>query len=149
LWTYVVVAIWDERRLILPINYFIEKPFQNWTRTSSQILGTVMLYTDYTVPLAELRAELQRQLHATDLWDKRVGLLQVTDSKERTLELRILVSAVDADHIWNLRCLVREQLVTWLQRNHPYSLPKLRTEVAPQPVPGADSRRVAGAESRA
>ena len=124
--TYVVVAIWDERRLVVPISYFIEQPFQNWTRTSSNILGTVMLYTDYSVPLGPLRAELQRLLDTTELWDKRVGLLQVTDAKERTLELRVLVSASDAGKAWDLRCYLREHLIGWLQRQQPQSLPRLR-----------------------
>jgi small-conductance mechanosensitive channel len=124
--TYVVVAIWDQRRLVVPITYFIDKPFQNWTRTSSEILGTVMLYTDYAVPVAAVRAELDRLLQGTDLWDRRVGVLQVTESKERTLELRVLVSARDAGRAFDLRCFVREHLVAWLQREHPGALPKLR-----------------------
>ncbi|HTP40191.1 MAG TPA: hypothetical protein VMI92_11530, partial [Steroidobacteraceae bacterium] len=94
--------------------------------TSSNILGTVMLYTDYSVPLGPLRAELQRLLDTTELWDKRVGLLQVTDAKERTLELRVLVSASDAGKAWDLRCYLREHLIGWLQRQQPQSLPRLR-----------------------
>ena len=94
--TYVVLSIWDERRLVLPLNYFIEKPFQNWTRTSSHLTGVVFLQTDYTAPVEALRAELRRLLAAHPLWDQRVCVMQVTDSRERTLELRALVSAANA-----------------------------------------------------
>jgi small-conductance mechanosensitive channel len=128
--TYVVLSIWDERRLVLPLNYFIEKPFQNWTRTSARLTGAVFLQTDYTVPIDALRAELRRLLEASPLWDQRVCVLQVTDSKERTLELRALVSAANASALWDLRCLVREGLVAFLQREFPASLPRTRAEVA-------------------
>ena len=124
--TYVVLHIWDQRRLILPINYFIEKPFQNWTRTTSELLGTVFLYTDYDVPVNELRNELTRLLNETDLWDKRVGIVQVTDTKERTIELRILVSARNSSQAFDLRCYVRENMIYYLQKNFPGSLPKTR-----------------------
>jgi small-conductance mechanosensitive channel len=131
--TYVVVAIWDQRRLVVPITYFIEKPFQNWTRTGSQILGTVMLYTDYAIPVDAVRAELDRLLQTTQLWDRRVGILQVTESKESTLELRVLVSAQDAGIAFDLRCYLREHLVAWLQREHPDALPRLRVEAVRTP----------------
>jgi small-conductance mechanosensitive channel len=124
--TYVVLALWDERSLVLPLNYFIEKPFQNWTRNGSQILGTVHLQTDYTVPVADVRTELRRIAAASPLWDGRVCELHVTDSKDRTLELRALVSAANSSSIWELRCAVREQLVAYLQREHPGSLPRTR-----------------------
>jgi small-conductance mechanosensitive channel len=133
--TYVVVLIWDQRRLVVPINYFIEKPFQNWTRVSAELLGTVFLYTDYTVPVQALREELDRILAGTKLWDGRVKGIQVTDSKERTLEVRILVSAGDAPTAWDLRCLVREKMVEFLQREYPGSLPRMRGELnSPLPV---------------
>ncbi|MDB5267844.1 MAG: mechanosensitive ion channel protein MscS [Hymenobacter sp.] len=135
--TYVVLSIWDERRLVLPLNYFIEKPFQNWTRTSARLTGAVFLQTDYTVPVDALRAELRRLLEASPLWDERVCVLQVTDSKERTLELRALVSAANASALWDLRCAVREGLVAFLQRQYPESLPRTRAEVAGPPVVGA------------
>ncbi|WP_242917519.1 mechanosensitive ion channel family protein [Pontibacter liquoris] len=131
--TYVVLRLWDNRRLILPLNYFIEKPFQNWTRTGSDILATVYLYTDYDVPVEALRQELARILEKTDLWDKRVQGLQVTDSKEGTLELRALMSASNSAIAWDLRCLVREKLVTFLQQQHPASLPKVRAELSGLP----------------
>jgi small-conductance mechanosensitive channel len=127
--TYVVVRIWDLRRLVLPISYFIEKPFQNWTRTSADLLATVFLHTDYTVPLDALRAELTRVLSASSKWDGKVNVLQVTDSKERTLEIRALASAVDASTAWEVRCEVREKLVDFLQRNYPASLPRLRGDI--------------------
>lgn len=135
--TYVVLSIWDERRLVLPLNYFIEKPFQNWTRTSSRLTGVVFLQTDYTVPIKALRAELRRLLEASPLWDERVCVLQVTDSKERTLELRALVSAANASALWDLRCAVREGLVAFLQRDFPGSLPRTRAEVTGPPAVGA------------
>ncbi|OUJ72250.1 mechanosensitive ion channel protein MscS [Hymenobacter crusticola] len=128
--TYVVVRIWDERRLVLPLNYFIEKPFQNWTRTTSQLLGTVFLYTDYTLPVEAVRAELKRLVEQEPLWDRRVCVLQVTDSKERTMELRALVSASDSSRTFDLRCIVREKLVAFIQQHYPESLPKTRSLVA-------------------
>lgn len=128
--TYVVVVIWDERRLVLPITYFIEQPFQNWTRTGSQLLGTVFLYMDYTVPLEPLRAEFERLVTNSPLWDRRVKVLQVTDCKEGTVEIRCLVSTHDAGKGFDLRCHVRENLIVWLQRNYPGSLPRARVELS-------------------
>ena len=120
--TYVVVAIWDKRRLIVPTTYFIEKPFQNWTKTSADILGTVFLYTDYNVDFEALREELTRILKGTDLWDGKVNVLQVTDSKAQHVEIRALMSAKDSPTAWELRVMVREKLITYLQKNHPESL---------------------------
>jgi small-conductance mechanosensitive channel len=125
--TYVVVCIWDLRRLVVPITYFIEKPFQNWTRTSADILGTVFLQVDYGVPVDAVREELTRILEASPHWDRKVKVLQVTDAKERTLELRALASSSDASKSWDLRCEMREQLVAFIQKNYPGSLPRLRT----------------------
>jgi small-conductance mechanosensitive channel len=125
--TYVVIKIWDLRRLVVPINYFVEKPFQNWTRTSADILGTVFLNVDYTVPVDAVRQELTRILEASPLWDRKVNVLHVTDIKESTLELRALASAPDAGKAWDLRCEVREKLITFLQKNYPGSLPRVRT----------------------
>ncbi|MBD1386730.1 mechanosensitive ion channel [Mucilaginibacter rigui] len=124
--TYVVLNIWDQRRLILPINYFIEKPFQNWTRSTSQILGTVFLHMDYAVPIDLLREALSKFLETNVLWDKRVGILQVTDSKEHTVELRALVSARNSSDAFDLRCMVREHLIKFVQNNFPGSLPTVR-----------------------
>ncbi len=125
--TYVVLRLWDERRLVLPINYFIEKPFQNWTRTGSQLVGTVFIYTDYSLPVEEVRAELKRLVEQNPLWDQRVCVLQVTDSKERTMELRALMSASNSSRAFDLRCEIREQLVAFIQTKYPDSLPKTRT----------------------
>jgi small-conductance mechanosensitive channel len=124
--TYVVVCIWDWRRLVLPISYFIEKPFQNWTRTSADVIGSVFLYVDYNVPLAPLRAELQRILEGSPLWDRKVSALQVTDTKQHTVEVRVIVSARDAGQAFDLRCDVREKLIAFLQKSYPDSLPKIR-----------------------
>lgn len=126
--TYVVVRIWDQRRLVLPISYFINNPFQNWTRTTADIWGTVVLHVDYKVPVDEVREELKRIVEGTDLWDGNVVGLQVTDTSERTMTLRALVSAKNASEAWDLRCLVRERLIDYLQRNHPESLPRIRLE---------------------
>jgi small-conductance mechanosensitive channel len=127
--TYVVVKIWDLRRLIVPITYFIEKPFQNWTRVTADILGTVFIYVDHTVPIDAVRQELQNILNQSELWDKKVCVLQVTNTSERTIELRALVSAADASSAWSLRCEVREKLVNFIRENYPEALPKLRTEL--------------------
>jgi small-conductance mechanosensitive channel len=114
--TYVVVRLWDERRLILPVSYFLEKPFQNWTRRTPELLGTVLLPVSYAVQVEDVRAELARILEQTDLWDRRVQGVQVTELKEKTVELRVLVSAADAERLWGLRCHVREKLLAWLQK---------------------------------
>jgi small-conductance mechanosensitive channel len=131
--TYVIVRIWDLRRLILPITYFIEQPFQNWTRTSADILGSVFLYVDYTVPLGPLRRELDRILEESPYWDRKVKVLQVTDAKEHTLELRALASAADASSAWDLRCEIREKLIQFIQEHHPESLPRVRAALQPAP----------------
>jgi small-conductance mechanosensitive channel len=135
--TYVVVRIWDLRRLIVPITHFVEHPFQNWTRVTADLLGTVLLYVDYTVPVAAVRTELQRILENTDLWDRKVGLLQVTNVSERAVELRVLVSAPDSGTAWDLRCHVRERLIEFLQEHYPQALPKVRAEL-PKAPPQAD-----------
>lgn len=134
--TYVVVRIWDLRRLVLPISYFIEKPFQNWTRTSADILGTVYLYSDYTVEVEEVRNALQEILEASEHWDGEVWRLHVTDATDRCMELRALMSAPDSPTAWELRCEVREKLVEHLQREHPGALPRLRAELEPLPDAG-------------
>lgn len=127
--TYVVVRIWDLRRLIVPITYFIEKPFQNWTRVSADILGSVMLYADYTLPIEPLRKELRRIVEQAPNWDKKVCVLQVTNATEKTLELRALISAPDAGKAWDLRCEIREKLLGFIQSNFPACLPKVRAEL--------------------
>ena len=133
--TYVVVRIWDLRRLIVPITYFIEKPFQNWTRVTADILGTVFLYMDYTVPFDAVRKELQRILKASELWDNKVCVLQVTNATERAVELRALMSAPDASTAWSLRCEVREKLIDFIQKKYPKALPRFRAEMdSPKPA---------------
>ena len=124
--TYVVLNIWDQRRLILPINYFIEKPFQNWTRNTSEILGTAFIYVDPTFSVDALRAELERLLAVSNLWDRRVGILQVTDIKETVVELRALVSARNSSEAFDLRCYVREELLKFIKANAEHGLPKTR-----------------------
>lgn len=124
--TYVVVRLWDLRRSVIPTPNFIDKPFQNWTRTSSKLLGTVFLHTDYSVPVAELRAELQRLTEGHPLWNGEKCALHVTDAQADTLQLRVLISADDADKLWDLRADLREQLIIWLQAHHPQALPKTR-----------------------
>jgi small-conductance mechanosensitive channel len=124
--TYVVVSIWDKRRLIVPTTYFIEKPFQNWTRKTAEILGTVFIYTDYTVPFDKLREELTRILKTNKDWDGKVNVLQVTNATEKTVEVRALMSAADSSTAWDLRVHVREKLIEYLQKNHPECLPRTR-----------------------
>jgi small-conductance mechanosensitive channel len=139
--TYVVVRVWDLRRLVLPLSYFIEKPFQNWTRHTTDLLGTVFVYADYTVPVNEVREELHRVLQSSGMWDGKVWGLQVTNLSERTVELRALMSAPGSSQAWDLRCHVREKLMEFLQQNYPQSLPRARAEVAGQ---GSNSGEVAG-----
>ena len=140
--TYVVVRLWDQRRLVVPITHFIERPFQNWTRNSSDLLGSVFLHVDYTAPLGPLREELDRILAASPHWDGKVKVLQVTDARERTLELRVLASAPDALSTWNLRCEIREKLVAFLQARCPECLPRVRAELLP--LPEGDTRASRG-----
>jgi small-conductance mechanosensitive channel len=128
--TYVVLHIWDERRLIIPLQWFIENPFQNWTRTTADLTGTVFLWVDYAMPLEPLRAELRRLCEASVLWDGRQCLLQVTEAGESAVQLRALVSASDATRAWDLRCEVREGLVSFMQRGYPQHLPLRRVNVA-------------------
>lgn len=127
--TYVVVRIWDLRRLVIPLSYFIEHPFQNWTRQSADLLCTVIFYVDYAVPVEEIRQELRRIAKSTNLWKGEVCVLQVTDATEHGLQLRALVDARDSGAAWDLRCYVREQLVQLIHEKYPNSLPKTRAEI--------------------
>lgn len=138
--TYVVIRIWDWRRLILPLSYFMEKPFQNWTRDDSALIGTVMIYLDYETPIAAVRREVEQIAEASKLWDRRIVNLQVTDFRQSTMEVRILVSASTSPRAFDLRCEVREKLVAFLQREYPNALPRIRAEQLPAanlPVPAA------------
>ncbi|MBD3877609.1 MULTISPECIES: mechanosensitive ion channel family protein [Stutzerimonas] len=129
--TYVVVRIWDDRRLIVPLQHFIEKPFQNWTRRSSSLIGTVFLWADYSLPLEPLREELRRLCkEVPELWDGRVCVLQVTDTSEKSIQLRALVSSPDSSRNWDLRCHIRESLLSFIQRQYPHSLPQLRADLS-------------------
>jgi small-conductance mechanosensitive channel len=128
--TYVVLNLWDQRRLILPINYFVEKPFQNWTRNSADIIGTVFLYLDYATPLEPLRAELDRLLENDPLWDKRVKVLQVTNTSERTMEVRALMSSSSSGNAFDLRCNIREGLIKFIRAHYPASFPVMRIDEA-------------------
>jgi small-conductance mechanosensitive channel len=128
--TYVVVRIWDKRRLIVPIIYFIENPFENWTRTTAEILGTVFIHVDYGFPVDEMRKKLTEILEGSLLWDGKVNVLQVTNSNEHTLELRALVSAADSPTAWDLRVHVREQLIKFVQDEYPQFLPKARVNLS-------------------
>jgi len=127
--TYVIVKIWDERRLVVPLNYFIEQPFENWTRRSGDLLGTAFLYVDYSVPVDALRAELERIAKESPLWDGRVCGLQVTNLTDRTMELRCLISSSGSSQSFDLRCVVREKMIEFLRENYSHALPTLRVEV--------------------
>jgi small-conductance mechanosensitive channel len=126
--SYVVVRLWDLRRMVVPLSYFIEKPFQNWTRTGGELIGTVFLYVDYTAPVEAIRKKLTEIVSQSKLWNGKVVSLQVSDSKETTIELRALVSANNAAAAWDLRCEVREKLVDFLQHEHPSALPRRRNQ---------------------
>jgi small-conductance mechanosensitive channel len=146
--TYVVMRIWDERRLILPINYFIQKPFQNWTRVSTELLGTVLLYMDYSLPIDAVRKKFADILKESKLWDGKVNAVHVTDCKERVIELRLLMSAQNAGDAFDLRCAVREQLISFIQENYPQSLPKTRSEAVLQKSGISDNEGIANAIPR-
>ncbi|HVI54779.1 MAG TPA: mechanosensitive ion channel domain-containing protein [Luteibacter sp.] len=143
--TYVVVRIWDERRLVVPLQYFIEHPFQNWTRTNSQVLGSAMLWFDYGLPLDPLRTELERLCKQAPEWDGRVCVLQVVDTNDKAMQLRALVSSSNSSKSWDLRCKVREGLIAFVQREYGGFLPRLRGRFeydVDSPAVGADSPAV-------
>lgn len=127
--SYVVIKIWDERRLIVPLQYFIENPFQNWTRKNSQLIGSVFLWVDYSMPLEPLRKELEKLCKESTDWDGRVSVLQVTDTNERAIQLRILASSSNASKGWDLRCNLREKLIHFIGVNYPDCLPRLRADL--------------------
>jgi small-conductance mechanosensitive channel len=126
---YVVVRIWDLRRLVLPLRYFIERPFQDWTRAGSDLLAQVTLEVDYGAPVAELRRQVGRIVAASEHWDKKFWNLQVTEAGAHTMRLRILASVADSDHAWEIRCEIRERIITYLQQQHPDALPRFRASV--------------------
>ncbi len=129
--TYVVVGLWDQRRMILPLQWFIENPFQNWTRHSAELLAYVLLWLDYRAPVPLLRAEAIRICHAAPEWDGRLVEVQVVDANAQAIQLRVLVSAANADHAWHLRCRIREELLGYINRTCPDCLPRLRMQAGP------------------
>jgi small-conductance mechanosensitive channel len=126
---FVVIKLWDWRRLVVPLSYFIEKPFQNWTREHASIIGTVLIHVDYVVPVERIRRKLNEIAKASPLWDGQVVNLQVTDATDSTVELRALVSARTSPAAWDLRCEVREKLIAFLQDELPEALPRVRATV--------------------
>nr|NLD40002.1 mechanosensitive ion channel [Actinomycetales bacterium] len=139
--TYVVVRLWDNRRIILPSTYFTNQPFENWTRQDSDLLGTVMMDVDWFTPIPALRIELQRIVESTDLWDGETAFLQVTDAVNGKITLRAVVSAANPPLLWDLRCHVRESLVEWMQKNASYSVPRYRIEPNTTTAPPAEDRQ--------
>jgi hypothetical protein len=132
--TYLVVRTWDERRLTMPVSYFTSKPFENWSRHDPRMTGTVFFYLDHATPIALMRERLHEVLTATAIWDRRGWALEVTNTTASTIEVRALVTAADSPEVWTLRCLVREQLIDWLSREHPYALPRINTASAAEPA---------------
>jgi len=128
--TFVVVHIWDDRRMVLPLSYFIQKPFQNWTRTSAQLLGSIFVWVDYSFPVEEGRKALKPIIENNPLWDKRFWNLQVSDTTEKTMQLRILATSADSSASWDLRCEIREKFIAYIQNHHPQSLPRTRLNSA-------------------
>ena len=146
--TYVVVRVWDERRLVVPLQWFIEHPFQNWTRTSAQLLGTAFLWLDYRTPMADVRAELQRICEDDARWDGRVCVAQVTETADHTIQVRLLVSARNSGELFDLRCVVRERMIDYLNRCHPQALPRLRADLSREDhATPRDAARAAGPEA--
>lgn len=143
--TYVVVRVWDERRLVVPLQWFVENPFQNWTRTSAQLLGTVYLWLDYRAPMAAVRAELKRICQGDERWDGRVCVAQATDTDQTTMQVRLLVSAHNSGDLFDLRCVARERMIRYLAAEHPESLPRLRGDLAREGVARDGATRAAAA----
>jgi small-conductance mechanosensitive channel len=133
--SYVVVHIWDDRRLVVPLSYFIEKPFQNWTRSSAQLMGSVIVWVDYSFPLEEGRKALKGIIESSRSWDKRFWNLQVTDASEKTMQLRVLATSEDSSKSWDLRCEIREKFISFIQQQHPGSLPMVRAKMVGAQTP--------------
>jgi small-conductance mechanosensitive channel len=145
--TYVVVRVWDQRRMIVPLQWFIEHPFQNWTRSNSEILGTVLIWVDYRQPLQPVREEAERICQTAPEWDGRLCLTQVVETSQQAMQLRVLVSARDAGRCWDLRCRVREGLVYFIQRDYPEYLPRVRADIHQQNS-AADNQHINSPEQR-
>lgn len=142
--SYVVVHIWDDRRLVLPLSYFIEKPFENWTRTTSALTGSVIVWVDYRIDVADARNALKEIIENSTLWDRRFWNLQVSDTSEHTVQLRVLATSSDSSKSWDLRCEIREKFIAFLQRRHPESLPRRRTELIGADIALPESARRTG-----
>ena len=127
--TYVVLRVWDLRRLVVPLQWFIENPFQNWSRNTAELLGTVFIWVDYTMPVEPLRQEFTRLLNESGLWDGEFSSVQVTDSSDQAIQVRFLMSAANSSKNWDLRCAIREGMVTFIQEHYPAQLPRLRARV--------------------
>lgn len=141
--TYLVVATWDERRITMPVSYFTSKPFENWSRGNPRMTGTVFWHLDHSAPIDLMRDQLYRVMKEADEWDGRAWGLVVTDTTPSTIEVRALMTARDADNVWTLRCIVRERLIEWLRREHPYALPRINTAKAPGLAEAPDRRQAA------
>ncbi len=126
--TYIVVRLWDLRRLVLPLSYFLNRPFQNWTRSDAALIGSVILYLDYSAPIERIRRKFEELVKAAELWDGGALNLQVIDARERTIEVRGIMGAASAGDAWNLRCEVREKLLAFIQQEIPTALPRRRNE---------------------
>ncbi|MAA65565.1 MAG: mechanosensitive ion channel protein MscS [Alteromonadaceae bacterium] len=137
--TYVVLRVWDLRRLIVPLHWFIENPFQNWSRNTADMMGAVFVWVDYTMPVEPLRQEFSRLLHEAKQWDGNVQTVQVTDSSDQAMQIRFLMSAPDSSQNWDLRCIVREGLVTFIQQHYPDQLPRVRARLIDNNVPESGS----------
>ncbi len=138
--TFVVVRVWDERRLVLPLQWFIDNPFQNWTRSTTRLIGSVFWWVDYRMPLQAIRDEVLRACEEAPEWDGRLAQVHVTDSSDRAMQLRALVTARDASTTWELRCRVREAVVNMIQRDYPQYLPRLRAALGETGQPTGDPR---------
>jgi small-conductance mechanosensitive channel len=143
--TYVVVRVWDERRLVVPLQWFIENPFENWTRTTSQLLGTAFLWLDYRTPMADVREALERICRTDERWDGRVCVAQVTETAETTVQVRLLVSARNSGELFDLRCAVRERMIEYLERAHPEALPRQRIDLGRPPATETGAQQSHGA----
>lgn len=146
--TYVVLRLWDWRRMVVPLTYFIEKPFQNWTREGSELIGSVIMYLDYTAPIERIREKAKELAEKSALWNGKVFNVQVSDAKETTIEVRVLVSANSAPATWDLRCLIREKLLDFLAREYPHALPRRREiyEIEPSET-GSAAREESGSRA--
>jgi hypothetical protein len=144
---YVVIKIWDLRRIIVPLSYFIENSFYNWSRQDTDIMGTAFLYVDYSIPVEELRRQLDRIVHPDPLWDGKVCGLQVTNLSEHTMELRCLMSSRNSSMNFDLRCNVREQMTAWIQQNYPDAFPRTRFAGVSQVAPGLSPMTLHPAET--